>query len=671
MLGNARALHPRCQTALFFILLLASIFLLVAGCGDGGNKKSMNPVPVLMTVSPAAAVAGGSGFTLTATGSGFVAGSAVHWNSVSRATAFVSATQVTASILGSDIAAAGAAQITVVNPAPGGGTSAALSFAVQSAAPVLTALSPSSIGVGSQAFTLAVTGTGFKQGAQVQWAGADRVTSFVGATQLSAGILASDVAQAGSFSVTVRNPAPTVGSSNALQFVVTSVPPPPPIRVSLSPATAEVEVGKAVQLNAAVTGTTNTAVNWSVSGIAGGNSTVGTITDTGEYTAPLNVPSSNSLTVTATSAADGTASATATVTVANCSLAAPGPASQQTQARLGAYYFDGWSGPLTNFHFNGLVNGPYQDRQPLTGWRDNSPCAVEQQFAWARRFGIDYLIFLWYHNPLLYEDDDLNSALQITRGLADRHGMQFAIMYTDHDPFTVGPDEWLAAINEWVGYMVDPDYVRVNGMPMLVVYDTEAMRQAFGSSAAVADAFNQLRAAAQSQGLAGVYIVGGISAGYDPIHQYGSFPDLSIVQADGYDAVSMYTWSFGEVSGEQPFSILAEAGQWIWGQAALKSALPFIPTAMAGWDARPWYEPPAWFRRSPRVVTDHVCSAITWASSNPQLRPEPSPGSPLVFIEAWNELGEGSYLVPTVGDGTSYGDSLAAMLAAPACSPPQ
>jgi hypothetical protein len=338
---------------------------------------------------------------------------------------------------------------------------------------------------------------------------------------------------------------------------------------------------------------------------------------------------------------------------------------------LGAYYFDGWSGPLTNFHFNGLVNGPYQDREPLTGWRDNSPCAVEQQFAWAHRFGIDYFIFLWYHDPLQYGDENLNNALQITRGLADRHGMKFAIMYTDHDPFTVRPDDWTAVVDEWIGYMVDPDYVHVNGKPMLVLYDMEAMRQAFGSSAAVADAFNELRAAARAQGLAGVYIVGGFFAGYDPIHQYGFFPDLSTAQTEGYDAVSMYTWSFGEVGGEQPFSVLAEAGQWVWGQAALNSALPFIPTAMAGWDARPWYEPPVWFRRSPREVTDHVCAAITWANSNPQLSPEPSPGPPLVFIVAWNELGEGNYLVPTVGDGTSYGDALAAMLATQACSPSQ
>ena len=70
-----------------------------------------------------------------------------------------------------------------------------------------------------------------------------------------------------------------------------------------------------------------------------------------------------------------------------------------------------------------------------------------------------------------------------------------------------------------------------------------------------------------------------------------------------------------------------------------------------------------WFSRTPQDVTGFVSAAITWANSNPLLRTEPAPAPPLVLIEAWNELSEGSYLVPTIGDGTSYGDSLAAMLA--------
>lgn len=104
-------------------------------------------------------------------------------------------------------------------------------------------------------------------------------------------------------------------------------------------------------------------------------------------------------------------------------------------------------------------------------------------------------------------------------------------------------------------------------------------------------------------------------------------------------------------------------------QGALKSPLAFIPVAMDGWDPRP-NQPPSpttfWVDRTPQDATTLIWDAITWAELNPALRPEPSPSPPLVLIQAWNELLQGSILVPTVGDGTSFGDSLAAMLSSQA-----
>jgi hypothetical protein len=121
-----------------------------------------------------------------------------------------------------------------------------------------------------------------------------------------------------------------------------------------------------------------------------------------------------------------------------CVLASPGPASMQTQARLGAFYFDGWSGPLTNFHFQGLANSPYQGREPLSGWQDNSACAVEQQLAWAHAFGLSFFVFDWYFNASVVDPgEDLNSAFKITRALPNRHGMQYAILYVNQDPFII------------------------------------------------------------------------------------------------------------------------------------------------------------------------------------------------------------------------------------------
>jgi hypothetical protein len=120
--------------------------------------------------------------------------------------------------------------------------------------------------------------------------------------------------------------------------------------------------------------------------------------------------------------------------------------------------------------------------------------------------------------------------------------------------------------------------------------------------------------------------------------------------------------------GPQPFSQLADVGNWIWRQGAVKSPLPFIAVAMDGWDPRPIQEnetgrPAFWFTRTPDEVAALVDDAVVWAESNPRVRPEPSPLPPLVFVEAWNEFSEGSDVLPTVGDGTSYGGALAAVLA--------
>jgi parallel beta-helix repeat protein len=64
-----------------------------------------------------------------------------------------------------------------------------------------------------------------------------------------------------------------------------------------------------------VKGTTNQGISWLVNGTKGGNSSAGTISSTGTYTAPLSLPAVPSVTVTAVSTYDTTSSATAAVTL--------------------------------------------------------------------------------------------------------------------------------------------------------------------------------------------------------------------------------------------------------------------------------------------------------------------------------------------------------------------
>jgi hypothetical protein len=87
-------------------------------------------------------------------------------------------------------------------------------------APTLASLSPNSALIGSPAFTLTVNGSNFNTGSIMRWNGADRATSFVSATRLTASIPASDLNIARTASVTVFNPAPGGGASSALSFTV-------------------------------------------------------------------------------------------------------------------------------------------------------------------------------------------------------------------------------------------------------------------------------------------------------------------------------------------------------------------------------------------------------------------------------------------------------------------
>ena len=165
-----------------------------------------NPVPTITGLNPSSATPGGPAFTLTVNGTGFVNGSVVHWNGSNRTTTYVSSTQLTAAITMADIATAGTANVTVFNPAPGGGASNAVSFAVGNPVPTITGLNPFWATPGGPAFTLTVNGTGFVNGSVVRWNGSNRTTTYVSGTQLTAAITTTDIATAGTASVTVLNP---------------------------------------------------------------------------------------------------------------------------------------------------------------------------------------------------------------------------------------------------------------------------------------------------------------------------------------------------------------------------------------------------------------------------------------------------------------------------------
>jgi hypothetical protein len=119
---------------------------------------TVNPLPIASSLSPSRTAVGSAAFTLTVNGSNFRSSSTVTWNGASRPTTFVSASKMTASIDAADIAALGTAQVAVVTPAPGGGTSAPLTFTI--APPPSIAVSATTATAGTEVTATLTNGFG-------------------------------------------------------------------------------------------------------------------------------------------------------------------------------------------------------------------------------------------------------------------------------------------------------------------------------------------------------------------------------------------------------------------------------------------------------------------------------------------------------------------------------
>ena len=210
-----------------------------ANLGAPGGGTGNNPVPSIASLSPSSAAAGGPAFTLTVNGSGFIQSSVVNFNGSARTTTFVSATQIKADILASDIATSGNANVTVTNPAPGGGTTPNFVFAITGTSnpvPTLSSISPAS-GLLGQSVALTLTGTNFISGSIVNFGGNADTGGVVsnGGNTLTITVPSAQLTTAGTVNVTVTNPSPGGGTTSFQSFTVNN---PVPAITTIAPTSA-------------------------------------------------------------------------------------------------------------------------------------------------------------------------------------------------------------------------------------------------------------------------------------------------------------------------------------------------------------------------------------------------------------------------------------------------
>jgi len=187
----------------------------------------------------------------------------------------------------------------------GNQTSNAATLTVNVPPQITTQPQNQTVTVGAMAtFSVVATGT-----APLSYQWSKNGTAITGATSASYTTPATVSGDNGaSFTVKVMN----VAGNQTSNAAILTVNPASGVTVTLSPRRAGVTTGVGLTFAATVTGTGNTSVTWSVDGMAGGNSTVGTISAGGVYSPPSTV---GMHTVTATSVANTSVSASSSVAV--------------------------------------------------------------------------------------------------------------------------------------------------------------------------------------------------------------------------------------------------------------------------------------------------------------------------------------------------------------------
>jgi hypothetical protein len=223
---------------LLVVFLCLGVAALLTGCGGssgntGGNGGNGSPqAPTVTSISPTTVTAGSGNLTLTVNGSGFLSTTTVQVGGAAEQTAYVSGTQVTATIPASQLASGAQLPVIALNGSSSSGSGTPVNLQVTNPSPTITSVAPNVVLAGAASQAIVVTGTGFVPSTQIQVNGTARTTTFTNSTQVSVTLSASDLSAAGTLSLTALNSTPGGGTSTA---ATVSVVNPVPLVTSLSP----------------------------------------------------------------------------------------------------------------------------------------------------------------------------------------------------------------------------------------------------------------------------------------------------------------------------------------------------------------------------------------------------------------------------------------------------
>ena len=307
--------------------------------------------------------------------------------------------------------------------------------------------------------------------------------------------------------------------------------------------------------------------------------------------------------------------------------------------------------------------GHEQPRKPLWGYENEAdPKVVEKKIDAAVSHGVNVFIYDWYwYGGRPFLEDALDKGFL---GAKNNEKMKFFIMWANHHVTKIWDNKavdkkfnepiwrgWADAAEfrkisrRWIEmYFSRPNYYRIGGKPVLMIYEIATFIQGIGGMDKAAEALAGFRAECAKAGFSGAHIM---------VCDYALKPEM--LGKLGIDSATIYNFvHWANVQGNPDYSEWTRKGEARFDAAKKELGLKaYFAHASVGWDMNPRFpaevasstvmnSTPDKFKESLKRVKD-------WTDRNAK-----ADMPKLITVNSWNEWTEGSYLEPDEQFGFGY-----------------
>jgi len=317
----------------------------------------------------------------------------------------------------------------------------------------------------------------------------------------------------------------------------------------------------------------------------------------------------------------------------------PEPVPARTDYLIGSYYYPGFGHER---QWRQLERSAPWAKPTLGYYDEGNPECVDWQIKWAVEHGVGFFLIDWYWVAGKTHHMHYIDALRKARF---RRYMKWAVMWANHNPpNTHSEEDWRNVTQFWIDeYFSMPEYLRVDGKPLVALWSPSNIRRDMGGSDGARALLDISQAMARDAGLPGIHFVA--------MNNNGTPEQLA---GEGYQAWTSYHWWHrcrDEARDPRfyPFSLVAQNSRAGWDareQPYKAAGMDFLPVVDTGWDARPRHGDNTFviYERTPKLFRTILTEAKEWLDQRDEK---------LLIMGPWNEWTEGSYIEPCTEFGFS------------------